>query len=145
MDKGIYCLVLKNPACTVQVGALGPLSFKKGWHCYIGSALGSGGLKRLDRHFALFENKNKKPKWHIDYLLTEPRFSLEYAIFAATNERLECELARSLGGLGVDGFGCSDCSCPSHLLYRTHIPEKDITAAFSSLGLTSAKKTIISP
>ncbi len=57
MDKGIYCLVLKNPACTVRVGALGPLPFAAGWHCYIGSALGPGGLVRLERHTRLAEHR----------------------------------------------------------------------------------------
>ena len=74
MDKGIYCLVLKNPACTVRVGALGPVSFAAGWHCYIGSALGPGGLVRLERHLRLAAHRDRRPKWHIDYLLTDPRF-----------------------------------------------------------------------
>jgi Uri superfamily endonuclease len=147
MDKGIYCLVLKNPACTVRVGALGPLPFAAGWHGYIGSALGPGGLVRLERHFRLAEHRDKRPKWHIDYLLTDPRFTVAYAVSAPTEERLECRLAAALAHAetSVPGFGCSDCACPSHLLYRTRDPQQEIVAAFSGLGLFPGIKTIIIP
>jgi Uri superfamily endonuclease len=143
MDKGIYCLIFENPACTVRVGALGDITFDKGWHIYIGSALGSGGLKRLDRHIALFKNKDRRPKWHVDYLTTDPRFRLTSAISAITTSRLECRLAGTLGGTGIPGFGCSDCSCTSHLLYRARNPIPDIRAAFRSLGLSPSIKTIM--
>jgi len=147
MDKGIYCLVLKNPVCTVRVGALGPLAFAAGWHCYIGSALGSGGLVRLERHLHLAEHRDKQPKWHIDYLLTDPRFRVAYAVSAPTIERLECRLAAALarGETGVEQFGCSDCTCPSHLLYRSRDPKDKIVSVFIGLGLTPGIKTIIIP
>lgn len=147
MDKGIYCLVLENPACTVRVGALGPLPFTAGWHCYIGSALGPGGLARLERHLNLAAHMDKRPKWHIDYLLTDPRFRIAYAVSAPTTDPLECRLAESLawGGAGVPRFGCSDCDCPSHLMYRPRDPQDEIIAAFSGLGFSPVIKTIITP
>ena len=145
MDKGIYCLVFKNPDCTVRVGALGRLPFRAGWHIYVGSALGSGGLKRLERHIALAQKRDKQPKWHIDYLLTDPRFLLSSAVSAATAERLECPLARAIGsGDHVPGFGCSDCDCRSHLMYRSLDPHNEIVAAFRNLGLHPSIKTIMS-
>src|SRR5208282_2060428 len=142
MDKGIYCLVLKNPACTVKVGALGPILFAAGWHSYIGSALGPGGLVRLERHLSL--KGDRKPQWHIDYLLTDPRFVIDYAVSATTTERLECQVAAALArdGTGVQRFGCSDCDCPSHLMYWSTDPKERIVAAFTHLGLTSGIKTI---
>ena len=147
MDKGIYCLVVRNPACTVEVGALGPVSFSAGWHGYIGSALGPGGLVRLERHLRLAEHRNKRPKWHIDYLLSDRRFSVAYAVSAPTTERFECRLAALLaqGGTGVDRFGCSDCDCPSHLLHWRNNPREEILAAFAGLGLSSRIQTIITP
>jgi len=145
MDKGIYCLVLKNFACTAKVGALGDIAFSAGWHCYIGSALGLGGLVRLERHLKLAAQKDKKPKWHIDYLLTDPRFVVAYAVSAPTTGKLECRLAETLGKPGVRKFGCSDCDCPSHLLYRPREPQQEILAAFSRLGLVPAIKTIKCP
>ena len=125
MDKGIYCLVFENPACTVRIGALGPVTFPAGWHIYVGSALGSGGLARLSRHIALSRLKDRAPKWHVDYLSTNPCFTLRYTVHAVTEERFECRLAEALGSPGIPGFGCSDCTCPSHLLSRDR-PGKEI-------------------
>lgn len=147
MDKGIYCLVLKNPSCTVRIGALGPVRFAAGWHCYIGSALGPGGLLRLERHVALAERRDKRPKWHIDYLLTDPRFRITHTISAPTGNRLECPLASALSctTTGIERFGSSDCACPSHLVYRVNDPKDEILSAFSSIGLSPVIKTIITP
>ncbi len=137
MDKGIYCLVFKNPACTVRVGALGEIAFRKGWHIYVGSALGSGGLARLERHVALSQNKDKPPKWHVDYLSESGPFCLRYTLHALTEERLECRFAEALGGEAIPAFGCSDCRCPSHLFFRRRNPVKETEAAIRSLGLTA--------
>ena len=145
MDKGIYCLVFKNPGCTVRVGALGEIAFQSGWHCYVGSALGSGGLKRLERHISLAALHDKRPKWHVDYLHTSSCFSLVYAVYAVTGERLECPLAHELGEGGVPKFGSSDCTCTSHLFYRQCDPQDEILAAFRNLGLTPITKTILNP
>ena len=144
MDKGIYCLVFKNPACTVSVGALGAIAFRRGWHIYVGSALGSGGLARLERHIALSRARDKIPTWHVDYLSTNPAFCLHSAIHAPTGERLECRLAAALGGENVPGFGAGDCDCPSHLMYRRRIPVRETEAAFLSLGLSACTKTLMS-
>jgi len=111
MDKGIYCLVFENPSCTVRVGALGEIAFRRGWHIYVGSALGSGGLARLERHVALSRNKDRRPKWHVDYLSASQSFCLRSSVSAMTEERLECRLAAALGGENIPGFGCSDCDC----------------------------------
>lgn len=137
MDKGIYCLVFKNPACAVRVGALGPLTFTRGWHIYVGSALGSGGLARLARHVSLSNEKDKRPKWHIDYLSCSDHFDLWYTIHALTADRLECRLAETLGAPFVVAFGCSDCRCPSHLISRQKNPHDEIVSAFNRLGLVA--------
>jgi Uri superfamily endonuclease len=144
MDKGVYCLIFKNQDITVRVGALGDLTFQAGWHIYVGSALGSGGLKRLDRHISLAHMHDKEPKWHIDYLLTNPAFSLRYAIYAVTQEQYECRLAQSLRKSGVPGFGCSDCSCSSHLLFRRQDPGIEILSKCRNLKINPVIKTIIS-
>jgi Uri superfamily endonuclease len=143
MDKGVYCLIFKNHGINVRVGALGNLTFNAGWHIYVGSALGSGGLKRLDRHISLAHMHNKKPKWHIDYLLTNPAFSLRYAIYSLTQEQYECRLAQSLRKSGILGFGCSDCSCSSHLLFRKQDPREEILNEFRNLKIDPVIKTII--
>ena len=145
MDKGCYCLVFENPACTVRIGALGPVPFPAGWHIYIGSALGSGGLARLSRHIALSRSKDRAPTWHVDHLSTDNRFALRYTIHAVTGDRFECRLAGALGAPGIPGFGCSDCTCPSHLLSRAKDPRQEIRSAFRDLGLVPVTKTLMSP
>jgi Uri superfamily endonuclease len=145
MDKGIYCLVFKNPGCTVQVGALCEMAFRPGWHCYVGSALGSGGLKRIERHISLAALRDKRPKWHVDYLLTSPLFLLVYAVYAVTDEHLECMLARQLQEGGVLKFGSSDCDCRSHLFYRHYDPQYEIVSSFRHLKLIPTTKTIMNP
>ena len=143
MDKGIYCLVFRNPVCLIKVGALGALAFRAGWHIYVGSALGSGGLLRLRRHISLARLRDKRQKWHIDYLLTSPCFSLAYVVYAVTGDHLECKLACGLDEGGIPKFGCSDCSCTSHLLYSKSDPKQEILAAFRKLELDPVIKTII--
>jgi Uri superfamily endonuclease len=145
MDKGIYCLVFHNPDCTIMVGALGEIAFRKGWHIYVGSALGTGGLKRVDRHIALSEEKNKRPKWHVDYLSTSEVFPLRYAVTAVTPLRLECLVASALGGESIPGFGCSDCYCDSHLFFREHDPRDEIRNIFRSLQLSPVTKILKNP
>ena len=142
MDKGVYCLVFKNHEVTVRVGALGNLTFQAGWYIYVGSALGSGGLKRLGRHISLASCHDKQPKWHVDYILTDPGFSLMYTIAVLTHERYECRIVQSLSKEGIPGFGCSDCSCSSHLLFRQHDPREEILKACRELKLNPVIKTI---
>jgi len=145
MDKGIYCLVLRNPACTVRVGALGPRAFAAGFHVYVGSAQGSGGLQRVRRHILLAQERDRRPKWHIDYLLINDNFDLCSVICARTEQKFECRLAGTLPGSPVPRFGCSDCSCSSHL-FHTHDETRDkIRIAFEKLGLVPAIKTLITP
>ena len=133
--KGVYCLIFENSECTLKVGKKGEFSFREGYHIYVGSALGPGGLKRMQRHIRLSRDKDKNPKWHVDYLHFEPAFRLVSVAFAATHERLECMLAGAVGGLCVPGFGCTDCACRSHLFFREKYPLSEILEAFEGLGL----------
>ena len=143
MDKGIYCLVFQTPGCTIRVGALGTLTFRAGCYAYVGSALGSGGLERLGRHISLTRLRDKQPKWHVDYILLSPCFSLVYAVYAVTADRLECRLAHELNEGAIPKFGCSDCSCISHLLYWRDDPKQEILSTFRELQLDPVIKTII--
>jgi len=135
MEPGIYCLVLENPAAVFEIGRLGPVRFRAGYHCYVGSALGPGGLSRFERHRRLERDRDRAPHWHVDRLLLDPRFRLVAVVSAATPERLECALARAIGGDAVAGFGASDCRCGSHLLFRPADPVREVAAAFSAVGL----------
>jgi Uri superfamily endonuclease len=111
---------------------------------YIGSALGSGGLQRLQRHISLAQLRDKRPTWHVDYLLTQSDFSLMYAVYAFTQERFECSLARAFSDSGIPAFGSSDCPCLSHLFYRKGDPKEEIILLFLKFHLTPRIKTIMS-
>ncbi len=134
-EKGIYCLILKTNGATLPVGALGEVAFPAGWYIYVGSALGPGGLARVQRHIRVHQReKDHRPRWHIDRLLTDSRFVFTTAVCGETTERLECTLAHLLGGQGIRGFGCSDCRCTTHLLYRNEEPQAECCRALSACG-----------
>ncbi len=136
LRKGIYCLIFKNRACKIEVGKKGEFSFYPGFHIYVGSAMGPGGLKRVQRHINLSRNRDRNPRWHVDYLHLNPAFRLVSVVYAFTSARLECALASRVGGDSVLGFGCTDCKCSSHLFYRNKNPLSEITEAFQSLELS---------
>lgn len=115
--KGIYVLILRmRESKDIRVGKLGRLHFMRGYYSYVGSARGSGGEKRITRHFNVAHGKNPARKWHIDYLL--PHSEVICAVFSPTDEDLECVVAGTLSEYSViQGFGCSDCLCESHLFF----------------------------
>ncbi len=96
---------------TIEVGRLGNIFFKKGFYVYVGSAPSE---KRLERHL----RKEKKKFWHIDYFLEKAEIRRIYI-----SGKKECEVARSINLPYVDGFGSSDCGCPSHLFYVSNMDE----------------------
>lgn len=116
MTKGAYQLHLKlDKSVRIKVGKLGTFLFPAGRYVYTGSAL-NGLENRLARHF----RKHKKLHWHIDYFLQHAR--IERVCVVKTDQLIECELNRQVLDLSnaqviVKGFGSSDCSCPSHLVY----------------------------
>ncbi len=115
-ECGAYILVLRQARerVDVRVGALGTVSFPRGFYCYVGSAR-KGLPARLARHL---RRSGKRLRWHVDYLrqATQPVSVLTWA----GEEADECALSRAVDGLAqwsVPGFGCSDCRCSSHLHY----------------------------
>lgn len=113
-DRGAYLLVLEMRRCRrVRVGALGVLRFEPGLYVYAGSALGSLEA-RVRRHFA----SEKTMHWHIDYLRQGSR-PVE-ALVLRGQGRMECMLNGMVSWMEgarphAPGFGCSDCSCRTHL------------------------------
>ena len=117
-EPGTYVLAIRvHESRDVHIGALGTANLARGWHLYVGSALGPGGLgARVQRH--LSSPDRKKPHWHIDYLLGVGNVR---EVWSVTNaHRIECEVADTLSAIGIihlPGFGASDCKCPGHLIY----------------------------
>jgi len=61
-EKGIYCILLDVSPGVYSIGALGVIHFD-GYYVYVGSAQNNIS-KRISRHL----RKDKKTKWHVDYL-----------------------------------------------------------------------------
>ena len=147
MKTGHYALLLylsQNEQLTI--GKLGSFEFAVGWYIYIGSAFGAGGLTgRLKHHFKLAE----KPHWHIDYFRHVAQISEVW--LSPSEERQEeawVDVVLSIPGamILVDGFGASDSSQDSHLIYfdvqptmedfavavRSRFPETVVIRAFGT-------------
>jgi len=111
-DRGSYILILGLKSNRiVVVGKLGEVSFRRGFYVYIGSAM-VNLTKRMERHRRL----KKRHHWHIDELRAVAEFHSVLAI--RSSDRLECEIAKAMSKISewsVPGFGCTDCSCKSHL------------------------------
>ena len=113
---GAYAVVLhlRQPV-PLGLNAVSASSAPAGWHVYLGSARGPGGLRaRLARHL----RPNKKRHWHIDRLTLEA----DAILVSAVREGSECSLVDRLSEVPdlaclLPGFGSSDCrSCRGHLL-----------------------------
>ena len=138
--KGVYVLILKlDQELDIQIGKLGKLHFRKGFYAYTGSALGTGGFKRVERHFNVATGKNPTRKWHIDYLL--PKSKIIQAILLPTEDAIECKLARTLRKISgisiISGFGCTDCNCETHLIYAENEIKSMIIDACNNIGIKS--------
>lgn len=115
--RGVYVLVIETHG-KATIGRLGHQRFD-GIYLYVGSALGPGGFKRVERHRAVAQGHNKTRRWHIDYLLALGRLRGVFVI-ETSEKKLECALARGLARVVqpvVKGFGSSDCRCATHLFY----------------------------
>ncbi len=114
--KGTYVLILrllKNK--TIHVGALGEINFRRGYYAYVGSAMG-GIEARIERHL----RKEKKMRWHIDYLRKEADI---VEIWYMEGMKEECRIAGIFNKRfpSIPNFGSTDCRCKSHLFYAAEI------------------------
>jgi Uri superfamily endonuclease len=136
-ECGTYALILRcDSQVEIRAGRLGLLDVEAGYYVYVGSAFGPGGVRaRVLRH----ARRKTARHWHIDYLrdVAEP-----VAVWCGYSVRdLEHRWAKILCSLpdaiSVRGFGCSDCTCESHLFRFGHAPGLECLAC-SCGGLTEA-------
>ncbi|MCU4926318.1 GIY-YIG nuclease family protein [Halobacteria archaeon AArc-dxtr1] len=128
---GTYVLLIdRSRSGSIEVGALGTREFAAGTYAYVGSAHGPGGFARVDRHRELARGDRDTRHWHVDYLLGDPATTLVRTARFPDADR-ECELAASLPGEQVRGFGASDCDCDGHLL---ETDESELLAAAGDHG-----------
>ncbi len=110
---------------TVKVGALGNVKLEKGTIAYVGSAWGPGGLgARICRHLS----KEKKLKWHIDYILSSDKVEITHVIYLPNapkhlEEKLATELAKK-GNIPAKKLGATDTKAPTHLIHLQQPPEQ---------------------
>lgn len=132
MGGGTYALILHVPFdLQLKVGELGVRNFRGGYYAYVGSAL-SGVEGRVRHHL----RRGKPAHWHIDYLRMRAR--VVDLVKARSRTRKECLVAGELRDLpSVEGFGSSDCNCPSHLFYSPdlHSLLERVLQAFKKAGL----------
>lgn len=121
--QGTYALILESARFAWQVvGRSGSISLRVGFYLYVGSALGSGGLRaRIGRHLG----PTRAVHWHIDYLKRAARIVEVWYVLDST--RREHAWAEALGGLAgasipMPGFGASDCRCAAHLFHFPTVP-----------------------
>ena len=137
--KGNYILLIEIPQeVFMKVGALGVLEFHQGFYAYCGSAMGGLGV-RINRHLS----RVKRVRWHIDYLIEQGM--VRSVIYAPTNERFECQLAKRLGNVfhSFSGFGSSDCRCPGHLFFSEELQELREQALENFIGLLKGGAIVI--
>lgn len=126
-NKGIYTIILElHKDSILKIGKLGNINFLKGYYAYTGSARGYGGFKRVKRHLDVSSKRNSILKWHIDYLLHETK--VIGVILTPTNLNLECTIANDIirNAHEIKNFGCSNCSCSSHLAWKKDLEILDI-------------------
>ncbi|MBF0447370.1 MAG: GIY-YIG nuclease family protein [Magnetococcales bacterium] len=98
----------------IDIGARGRFFLRRGSYLYVGSAR-KNWQKRVARHC----RKEKKKRWHIDYILTLDTAFIE-TVWVCPDNR-ECPTCRSLIDLAetripAPRIGASDCRCPAHFL-----------------------------
>jgi sugar fermentation stimulation protein A len=119
LNSGSYQIILEVRKDTdISIGALGIITFIKGYYVYTGSAM-KNLSQRVERH----RQKHKKIRWHIDFLLDNDNVEiLDIKIFPSEIKE-ECERNQKLLNMKdskiiAKRFGSSDCKvCPSHLVY----------------------------
>ena len=111
-DAGDYALVLQlKETLDIEIGAKGMMHFPAGWYVYTGSA-----KKNLAARLARHMRRRKQQHWHIDYLRQKAEAIADIPI--RTQADLEHDLARAISRIAswdIAGFGCTDCTCRSHL------------------------------
>ena len=121
--SGTYALILESKsAFSTKVGKLGRVTGDAGFYIYVGSAFGPGGVEARIRHH---KKSVARPRWHLDYIR---RFMVLKEIWTTYDSvKREHQWANVLSSFSrakipFSGFGASDCSCVSHLIYFDKAP-----------------------
>ncbi|MCF7853241.1 MAG: DUF123 domain-containing protein [Candidatus Pacebacteria bacterium] len=126
LTAGIYCLLIRLTRQQKLTYGNRRRTFKAGYYAYVGSAM--GGLHgRLTRHL----QKDRPGHWHIDHLLNAG-VVVDAQLRFSRNKQEECALAQEVANWAdaelIQGFGCSDCTCSSHLAFFAKRPRQSLLA-----------------
>jgi Uri superfamily endonuclease len=119
--KGTYTIIVRcKHASYSTFGKLGRARLQRGYYLYTGSALGRGAVsleRRIERHM----RRQKRLRWHVDYLTSRPDCNVTGVVYVISDSRLECKVNSSLSKeLNVSPvllkIGATDCKCNGHLL-----------------------------
>ena len=113
---GTYALVLSSTADRIiRIGRLGRTQTHSGFYVYVGSAFGPGGVRARVGHHQI---RSVRPHWHIDFLRACTTLEqVWYSYDLVPREHHWARLLRRGASACVEGFGCSDCKCESHLYF----------------------------
>ena len=121
--KGVYLLFLRvKGEREIMAGGLGKIALRRGVYAYVGSAQ-NNLEKRIFRHV----KKNKKLRWHIDYVTSSKNVKTLAAYAYILPKEYECRIARELARSSAsffEGFGTSDCDCVSHFFKVDRDPDE---------------------
>ena len=136
--RGTYTLLLacKRPF-NLRIGKLGLTKVEKGYYLYTGSALGTGAVS-LEQRIARHRRRDKRVKWHVDYLTVHREITVVNVICTEINERLECQINQQImsnlnGEPIIRRAGASDCKCSGHLLSVRLLDSKAIMSKLKQI------------
>ena len=117
-ETGNYILLLYLSSDErLTIGKLGTFDFPAGWYAYVGSAFGPGGLLGRIKHHL---RPVGQPHWHIDYLRQVAHLrEIWLSPYPECHEEEWVDLMLAIPGatVAVEGFGASDSTRESHLIY----------------------------
>ena len=137
-ELGTYCLILHlAKRQRIAIGrnkTFGTFAFKQGWHAYIGSAFGSGGVRARTNRHKRFIGDRKSSHWHVDYFREKADIvEIIYTFDTPEREHHFTDALLQMPGatVPVPRFGSLDCDqCPAHLVY---FPSQPSSAVFRSI------------
>jgi Uri superfamily endonuclease len=119
--RGTYTLLLAcKRSFKLRIGRLGQTTIRKGYYLYTGSALSRSAVS-LEQRVARHRRRNKRLKWHIDYMTNRSEIRVLNVICVESDVRAECQINMQIvfefRGLPIiRRAGSSDCKCSGHLL-----------------------------
>jgi sugar fermentation stimulation protein A len=118
-DRGSFIVVLHLARDRrIRTGELGPISYPKGFYCYVGSA-----PDNLSRRVAQHQRKRKRPIKDIDHLREQAVVTAVLPVRASAD--LTCSIAdalRTIADFSIPSFGSAACGCNSHLFSMAEDP-----------------------